>query len=272
MRFPLMTTLTTFLVMTVTTGPVNGKAMPLTPVPVRVAQSDCVVVGKIVRFEQNPVKASTYPGGKKIDHRVAVVKIEKGILSPMGLTHIRVGYPPMSRTYLGGYGLGAMVKDHEVCLFLHSHHDEAFYSPRMYMDVVSSKSPVYAKEVKEAEKAGALMRDPLKSLKSKDAQDRVLTAVLLVNRYRQRPSGMMKEEPVSAVESKLILETLANANWNAPALSYYLRPLGAFQRLGLSAKDGWTPPKNYREIPVVAKQWLKKNASTYRIKQWVLKK
>ena len=43
-----------------------------------------------------------------------------------------------------------------------------------------------------------------------------------------------------------------------------------FLQLGLEAKDGWEQPKELNAVPAAAKQWLKENAGTYRVKRFVV--
>ena len=54
-----------------------------------------------------------------------------------------------------------------------------------------------------------------------------------------------------------------------------IEPLDArrvFFRLGLTAQDGWTPPRDAKALPDAAKQWLKDNAEKYRIQRLVADK
>jgi hypothetical protein len=84
----------------------------------------------------------------------------------------------------------------------------------------------------------------------------------------------IKTEAIDAQESKLILTTIAKADWNQMDPDLRIAPVSLFYRLGLTAKDGWTPPqfergKNYGEqVQAAAKEWLKKNADTYRVQRY----
>jgi hypothetical protein len=49
-------------------------------------------------------------------------------------------------------------------------------------------------------------------------------------------------------------------------------PQAMFFRLGLTAKDFWTPPANFKDTPEAAKKWLKDNAGAYRIQRYVAAK
>ena len=58
---------------------------------------------------------------------------------------------------------------------------------------------------------------------------------------------------------------------SAPAVQFnrYTGPQQVFFRLGLTEKDGWTPPKDYKQFPEAASRWLKDHADTYRIQRFV---
>jgi hypothetical protein len=42
-----------------------------------------------------------------------------------------------------------------------------------------------------------------------------------------------------------------------------------FQRLGVTAQDGFKPPQNGQDFTAAAQKWVKDNAGTYRIKRVV---
>jgi hypothetical protein len=113
-------------------------------------------------------------------------------------------------------------------------------------------------------------------LKSKDASERLLTASLLISRYRTVKPGMVgpnfKTKPIDAKESKLILTTLAEAEWTQQFKFGEPNPQGLFFQLGVTDKDGWKQPANFQELPAKAKEWLKEHASTYLIQQYVAEK
>ena len=71
-----------------------------------------------------------------------------------------------------------------------------------------------------------------------------------------------------AVESIAVAPVpITNQNPGGPG-SFMLSAMSMFNRLGLTDKDGWVPPKggNYVEA---AQKWVKDNAGTYRIKKFV---
>jgi len=51
-----------------------------------------------------------------------------------------------------------------------------------------------------------------------------------------------------------------------------LHPMNAFGQLNLTARDGWQPPKQIRNISDLhnaARAWLRQHAGTYRIQRFV---
>lgn len=256
-----------------------GKAIAPSPIALRVAQSEVVVVGKVTAIENKTVKAERWTGDtEKADFQVAVVKIEDPILGAKGLTHVKVGFIPVGTG--GGSGrfprrglYQNLEKDKEYCLFLTPQAGASFYRARNYFDIVLKQGNEFEKQVADAKKYAKLLADPNAGLKAKDAEDRLVTAAMLVGRYRTPVTGAEKPEAIAAEESKLILEALAGADWGErPGREYFLSPLNTFQRLGLTPADGWTPPQDYQQIPAAARVWLKDHSGKYRVKRLVTEK
>ena len=257
------------------------------PVPLRVARADMVVLGKVTKIEDKAVSASSYPGAKnKVDYQIAVVKVDDPILNAKGVKEVRVGFipPPAPGGPIGirpGIRPVTLTEDEEACLFLAKHHEADFYVMGNAGDAVKkANNPNYEKEVEEAKKAAKLIADPMVSLKSKDAEERFLTAAMLIERYRTaKPSATQppKQEPIDAAESKLILAALRDADWTPPKPQQgrvtVMTPMNSFYRLGLTKEDNWTPPRPQPNVPAnpaeAAQAWLKENAGSYRIKKFV---
>src|SRR4051812_124118 len=54
-----------------------------------------VVIGKVTAVEKDAVDATLYPGApNKVAHRIAVVKVETGLLGADNTTHLKVGFVP----------------------------------------------------------------------------------------------------------------------------------------------------------------------------------
>jgi hypothetical protein len=264
-------------------GPITGKALLLpSPIPVRVAHADIVITGKVTKIEDKTVSAPTFPGVKdKTEYQIAVVKVDDPILNAKGIKEIRVGFIPATPGVVrpGGYRPPTLTEDEEVLLFLTKHFDADFYTYPAYFDVVKKANNAnFEKEVEEAKKDAKLLADPMAGLKAKEAEDRYLTAAMLIERYRtQKPSTTpAKQEPIDAAESKLILEALRDADWTPPGPppvgsppGWKLTPLTSFNRLALTMDDNWTPPADGNKFADAAKAWVKDNAGTYRIKKYV---
>lgn len=269
-----------------------AKAMMIAPAPIaqRVAQADCVIVGKVTSLEDKKIPISP---GNPTKYTIAVVKIEDGILGVKGLTHVRVAFieppPPPAPGVVPPPGPGGrpvfvrpirrypqvnLVPGQEACLFLTKAPKATYYLAGAYYNVINKAgNNNFENEVKEAKRCGKLLADPMKNLKSDKNEDRFLTAAMLMSRIRKtgypNPADRnQKTEPIAAEESKLILQAIADADWsNNNPVMFRMNPSMTFNMLG--QKEGWTQPRDYREFPEAAKKWLKDNASTYRIQRVV---
>jgi hypothetical protein len=250
------------------------------PIPVRVAKADVIVVGKLGKVEEKNVSATAVPGAKdKVEYQVLALKVEEGILGAKKGDELRLGFVPPPPTPPGVFVTGSRpvvyTTGQEGLFFLTRHHDESFYLAPMYFSLIDKKSPSYANDLDLTKRCVKLLDDPAAGLKAKDAEDRLITAGMLISRYRSSPGGPKpRTEAIAADESKLILHILTDADWamkNTPGgpLGYLMTPQALFGQLGLTDKDGWTQPKDFKEVPEAAQKWLKKNADTYRIQRLV---
>jgi hypothetical protein len=248
------------------------------PVPQRVAGADLVVVGTVTTIEQRPVRTK---GGA--EYRVAVVKVDEALLGGGGLTHVKVGFVPLPGAP-GAVPPGRpggprpplvnrapeLQKGQEACFFLRPLAGESLYVAANLFDVVDRKSPTFAADVTEARRAGKLLADPAAGLQAKEGADRYLTAAMLVHRYSTtRPPGS-KRVPVDAAQSKLILEGLAQGDFNQQVVGAYnaFHPQNIFYLLGATERDGWKPPADFRQAGAVMKRWLEDHADTFRVHKW----
>jgi hypothetical protein len=266
-----------------------AKAMVIAPAGVgqRVATADCVVVGKVIGFGDKTVSVPAFPGAEeKQAFQIAIIKIETNILGAKGMKEIRVGFVPPNaggpaRGPIGGPLRRMQVTlslNQEACLFLTKHPEADFYTAPAYFSVINKKGNAdFNKDVNEAKHAAKLLADPKAGLEAKNKADRLLTASLLISHYRQlRPtSGEPKTEPIDAELSKKILRTLADADWTPPRpapgrpVMLQMGPQNLFFQLGVTEKDGWKQPKDFKQFPQAAKKWLKENADKYRIQRFV---
>lgn len=263
--------------------PARALVVAPPPGPARVAQADGIVVGRVVAHEPKDILLTTAPGvDTKIKYRVAVVNVADTIKGEKAKS-VRVAFmPPPERNadpnrpiISGGFRGPQLAMGIEGMFFLTKHHSEkGLYIAQNYYDVVqSANNQNFEKEVKEAKAVMKLLENPLKSLKSENPQDRFQTAAMLIAQYRNFRFGNAKTEPIAAEESKLILKALLDGKWNqgggrfGEADSWML-----FNQLGLTDKDGWKQPQNVNNISQfhdAAKEWLKKNADSYRIQRVV---
>ena len=271
-------------------APVFARAMMIAPpsVPQRVAVADVIVVGKVTAFGDHLVQAVPPTGGdKKVDYPIAIVHRSDSIAGVGDAKEIKVGFiPPPPPTPPGaGPGPRPFIKhypqfnlslDEEACLFLVKHPTEDFYVGQAYYDVLNKAGYAnFDKDMDEVKRCVTLLADPAAGLQGKNADDRYLTAALLVLRYRTRKPGETKTAPIDAGQSKQILLALADADWDpkpgGPA-GFRMSPQFLFASIGPTAEDGWVQPKDVKETAAAAKQWLKDNAEKYRIRRYVAEK
>ena len=253
---------------------VNADIAGPDPVAVRMARASMTLVGTVASIEDKPVLALPYPGAmEKVPYRVAVVKVDQGLIGTAGATHVRVGFVEMQNPRRPIQNLKA---DQQVLLFLKPHPQEGFQvSSVYYYGFVYGSEPSFKVQVDEAVKAAKVLANPLATLKGDDRAARAQVAGVLLHRYAAERGPNTKQEPIDAEESRLILKALAETEWNptAPvqAGSYALSFPQTFALLGLTEADGWKPPANFKEFPDAARKWLMDNAGTYRVKRSVPK-
>jgi hypothetical protein len=272
-------------------SPAPGRAMMIAPPPVanRVALADCIVVGKVTSLENKNVAARQFPGGNdKVTYRIAVINIKDRLAGAKGLTAVRVGFIPPApiqggpnrpiRPILRRGPVVDLKVGQEGCFLLNSHFEEDFYVVSNYYNVMY-KNNTFGKDVAQIKHYVKLLEEPKKGLKARDAEDRLAAAGMLITRYRTYQPGMKnppKTEPIDAQETRLILGVLAEADWTKPRMFGQIQPLQLFFQLGLTPRDGWTPPqmvKDYaREMSEAGKAWIKEHQKGYRIQRLVVEK
>jgi len=265
-------------------APAQALMIARAPLADRVTAAACIITGKVKSVEEKTVSALPYPGApNKEEFTVVLVDVDEGLVGAKGVTRIRLGYQAPAVVNPGG-GIRPPIRrraltfsvGQEGAFFLQKHPDEDFFIVSNMFGYSDKKTPNYDKELENLRRCVKLLDSGAEGLKSKEAADRLLTAQLLLGRYRSARFGAIdpakqKTEPINAEESKLILETLANADWTAPDEATGASAQAAFFRLGLTEKDGWKPVafKAPNDLPDAAKKWLKENAGTYRIQRFV---
>jgi len=246
------------------------------PIPQRLAQADCVVVGKVVSIEDKTVSASvSRDEPEKAEFKIALVRIDEGLFGAKGLTHVRVGFLPRN-VQIGRSRFEHMnhTVGQEACFILRKHSTDPsfFVAPAYYLVIPKGDktNPNYDEDVKRIRRCAQALEAPDAALKAKDASNRFLAAALLIGRYRNSEIGA-KTEPIATEQSKLILGALAEADWTQRDPQTQLTPHQVFAMLNLQAADGWNPPvfkDVLKEFPVAAQKWLKDHPG-YRIQRFV---
>jgi hypothetical protein len=240
------------------------------PMPNRLAGAEAVVVGKVTGMEEKTVTLLPFAGApNKLEYHVAVVTIADPLLAPQGAKTIRLAFQPLPPGVAVSPPPFQPTMGLEGCLFLTKLPDADVYTVAGALPFVPKQSPTFEKDVALLKRCIKLMENPNDSLKAKEAEDRFLTAAMLLAKYRSRRTQNDKSEPIDAEQSKLILQALAGADWTPPTDYTQLSPQMVLFRLPLTEKEGWTPPKEPKALGTYAQQWLKEHAGTYRIERFV---
>jgi len=255
------------------------RIAPQQPVGVRAATADLVVVGKVTGFGSKMVKAEMFQGDTR-EMQIAVVKVGETLIGKEQ-KEIKVGFfPPMTQPVKDRIirpirgGSVQLKQDEESCMILTKHPTQkgVYVIQGFDTNIPKENNQQFATDVEAIKKSAKLLAKPMDGLKSKDAEERLTTASLLVMRYRTQRTGNDKSEQVSAEESKAILEALATAEWPTPKTPRRFDQVNAqntFFQLGLTEKDGWKFPQDFNKVADEAKQWCKDNAGKYRITRFV---
>jgi tetratricopeptide (TPR) repeat protein len=243
-------------------------AVPEPPVPQRVALADAVVVGKVEAVEEAPVQAFPLlkvPDGPKVSFTVARLRVDRVLLGEAGAAPLRVGVGP-------GQRMPVLKEGQAGCFFLYRHPEEPFFVLPAGTDFSDSRRAEYGKAVDLAGRCGGLLADPDQGLRSPDSEDRLLTAALLIFRFRTARyayAGAPRTEPIDADLSRRILAVLGEGSLSDKAAREPTGRLSLFLRLDLTEDDGWTQPGRPSDLAAAAEKWLADHAATYRIRRYV---
>jgi hypothetical protein len=249
--------------------------IPTIPPPLarRVALADLVVVGKVTGVDGETVKADPLiraPGLPKADFRVATLRVESVLVGQSKVEEVRVAFhqpPPPRKVPI------ALKPGDAGSFFLNKHPSEPFYvvsAPWDFLD--ESKKEKFTKDLAMVRRCARLRAEPGPGLISKDAEERLLAAAVLIYGYRTRrfvSSGPPKTAPIDAEQSRLIFQVLLEGDLEPPDEDEEFTRLTLFFSLNLTPKEGWVPPLALKDIPAAARKWLEDNAATFRLQRFV---
>jgi hypothetical protein len=249
--------------------PAKQRAIPLIE---RIIAADCIVMGKVVDAEKEAPRASVRPGSStKAEYKLVSIKIDDAIIGAKGATQLRVGFVAPSKVAAGNSQTAVTVLDfspqlevgQEGCFFLSRHRELDAFVTAESCPPLDKKNKETEQQVAFVRKAVKLLADPAAGLRSNDAEDRLMTAGLLAERYlrpRLVKGGRSKQSPVAEEESKLLLNALYDSDWDKPHGDF--SPSAIFQRLSLGPNDGL---RLLGASNTAKRDWLKEHKDTFRL-------
>jgi len=270
--------------------------------------ADAVVVGKVSEIEKAEVEVLPFVGSKdKVKMRVAVIKIEDGLVGAKNITVIKVLIPgsaadepaqPLPQPLPGGGFIARplparmpqiTLKEGEEALYFLAKHPTAanYYTINMGNNPVAVKDANFKGELAKVKAVVATLNDPMKALKADKVEDRLSAAATLIQKYRRGLTVPAKEEAIPAEQTKAILKTLADADWEAAnkpqkpgvVIDHQAQPMNLVGQLGLypGSPNGLPgiqvkPGENYNvKYAEAFKAWYATNGDKFEIKKWVPK-
>jgi len=271
----------------------------------KAVQADAVIVGKVTAIEKMEVEVLPFQGSKdKVKMRVAVIKIEDGLIGAKNITVVKVLIPgaaadqPAQPLPGGGPVIGrgrpirpgqpaiTLKEGDEGLYFLTSHPTaDNYYTINTGYTPVPVKDANFKDELAKVKAVVSTLADPMKALKVEKAEDRLSAAATLIQKYRHGLSVPAKEEAIPAEQTKAILKTIADADWTPPqpkpgvVIDYQAQPNTLASRLGLfpGSPSGIPaiqvkPGENYNvKYAEAFKAWYAASGDKFEIKKWVPK-
>jgi hypothetical protein len=249
------------------------------PLPQRVAGADVVVLGTVQTVEDKLVKAAYHADRKtNVSYQVVRIQVNEALLGDKERKEVRVGFVtrdslPPGPDLSEAHGVRQEV-DYLLCLRKHPTEDffvrcapVALFGPKQGAEL--------GKELERTRRLVGIMKDPAAALKIDNATDRYLAVTMLIDRYRSpHPLDRKRaEKPIDAEVSQLLLRELARADWkwDGERLQMYPpHPYVLFERLGVTAQDGYVPPLKADEHKkyAAAKAWVEANQKRYTVKRF----
>src|SRR5262249_14201325 len=147
-----------------------------------------------------------------------------------------------------------------------------FYVLLAGSDFIDSRREEFGKALALASQCTRLLGNTDEGLRSRDGEDRLLTAALLIFQFRTVQYAYVvvpRTKPIDAGLSRRILAVLGEGSFADKAAREPTGRLTLFLRLGLAEDDGWTTPRRLPDVAAAGEKWLAEHAATYRIRRYV---
>jgi hypothetical protein len=254
-----------------------GAVIVATPTgPVKAAHSDRIVIGKVAKMLKEPVEAVSAVGAKvNIPFTIYEIEVSEAIKGDAKEKILRIGQPASKA---GAVPAVKVTVGQEGLFFLQKHPAGDFHTLPMAGAFVSNKNKgAFTLELDEVRKTLTVLAAPLVALKAAEPARRLEATYLLLTVYHTVPPKTdYKLDPIPAAESKLLLKTLIDSDWDYnkyKGANFKQNPAKLFELLGVGAKDGFQKPIQgilSPEYASAAKKWLAKNWETYSLNKVVI--
>lgn len=267
-------------------------AVPAASTRTKVLQSEVVVVGKVVGIDTESVDLEQFPGGPKVAHTVANVKIQTPLIGAKNVTHVKLAFVKPDAAQQGEVGRGGArpgrpfpgqqaftpAVDQEGVFFLQKHPtSDNHFQVQFNHNPVLSVDPKYKDELAAVTAMAGTFADPVKALSAEKDEERVANALSLAQKYRvatqANSTGVFDETPIPAEQTKLFLKVLAEVDWvkhaDAPRLADALGLMpGNYGIPRVSAGEGEEPLAVRQKA---FKAWAEKFGGKFEVKQLTAK-
>jgi hypothetical protein len=235
--------LTALMSMFLLGSPAHGYiGIAMQPIPETFVIADVVVVGKITAKEKETVHAQIYPDNKTAKWDFQIFELTaSSVIKGKEVKTFRVAVPQLPQhmrpieAEIGGrkklLNPEAKIGSEGVFLLI-KHCERDFYVLPTLGGFLEKSEADHEQECAQLRRCARLLRNPDESLRSKQKEDRFLTAYMLVYEYCARPGRMAASkgvvaEPVDAKHSRLILHALLDdGDWTAAGKPAFTGPLG----------------------------------------------
>jgi hypothetical protein len=246
-------------------------ALPKESLAQKVAVADCVVFGKVTAIQDKLVPGKGEMRGW--DFTIVEVEVKESLYGAKGKKQVVFGFPNIDNQGAKAAKPGLTVGQVGYFCGLRDGTNDFYIVPAGCSG--ADKEPGFEKDLTAVRRLSGLLEDPEKGLKSRDVEDRLLTASMLVLRncyapWRRGSVGTAK--PIGAEQSKHILRALAEGDWkkNRQEVRHAIAALQLAVKFGAPPLKDFPPVGGEEQWVAAAKQWLKQNAETYRIHQlWI---